>query len=409
MGVVATAKPIETHVDSPFLDKWRELFEPQSIPIALSILTLVILISMPRIPRLRFLPAPLTAVAVVTIVQSAFRFKGVATFGNVLQGISVDSSFLRLSEVTMGEILDLLGPAVSIAVLSTVESLTSVAAIDERFDIDGDANQELIGQGTANIFASLFGGFASSGNYVCSAANVRYGGTSPLSGIVCTCALLPFMLLASPFLKHIPLCSLSVVLVVFGYQRIAQANFVQFFRIANRGDRITFLITLITAIFVDFLLSLVVGLIVATMQMMSGLALTVASRRQNEIELEPELATCGFAHLPDGVVVITIDGPFFFGDAKAFEDALAGVYGGAKYVIVRLRHVLFLGFVGKQVIEQVLPKMRRRGIEILFVEANAGVKRAIRTADWRQTIGASNDHNDLAGALRYCAHSEAMM
>ena len=47
-----------------------------------------------------------------------------------------------------------------------------------------NSNQELIGQGLANIIAPLFGGFAATGAIARTATNIRNGGNSPLAAII---------------------------------------------------------------------------------------------------------------------------------------------------------------------------------------------------------------------------------
>ena len=80
--------------------------------------------------------------------------------------------------------IELIGPAFTIAMLGAIESLLSAVVADGMAGTRHDSNQELIGQGIANIVTPLFGGFAATGAIARTATNVRNGGTSPLAGIV---------------------------------------------------------------------------------------------------------------------------------------------------------------------------------------------------------------------------------
>jgi SulP family sulfate permease len=74
------------------------------------------------------------------------------------------------------------GPAFTIALLGAIESLLSAVVADGMAGTRHDSNQELIGQGIANIIAPLFGGFAATGALARTATNIRNGATSPLAG-----------------------------------------------------------------------------------------------------------------------------------------------------------------------------------------------------------------------------------
>src|SRR6202021_4097179 len=80
-----------------------------------------------------------------------------------------------------------------------------------------DSNQELIGQGIANIAAPLFGGFAATGAIARTATNIRNGATSPLAGVVHSLFLILVILLLAPLASAIPLCCLSAILFIVAW------------------------------------------------------------------------------------------------------------------------------------------------------------------------------------------------
>ena len=96
------------------------------------------------------------------------------------------------------ECIELLGPAFTIAMLGAIESLLSAVVADGMAGTRHDSNQELIGQGIANLAAPLFGGFAATGAIARTATNVRNGGTSPLAGIVHALTLVLVLLFLAP-------------------------------------------------------------------------------------------------------------------------------------------------------------------------------------------------------------------
>ena len=109
-------------------------------------------------------------------------------------------------------LLQLVGPAFAIALLGAIESLLTAVVADGMTGARHDSNQELIGQGAANIIAPLFGGFAATGAIARTATSIRNGATSPLAGIVHAVFLLLVILLLAPLAAHIPLAALAAIL-----------------------------------------------------------------------------------------------------------------------------------------------------------------------------------------------------
>ena len=79
-----------------------------------------------------------------------------------------------------------------------------------------NSNQELIGQGLANIVAPLFGGFAATGAIARTATNLRNGANSPLAGCVHVMTLVATLLFLAPLASRIPLATLAACLLLPG-------------------------------------------------------------------------------------------------------------------------------------------------------------------------------------------------
>src|SRR6202000_2352564 len=109
--------------------------------------------------------------------------------------------------VTMTQAVSLIGPAFTIALLGSIESLLSAVVADGMAGTTHDSNQELIGQGVANIVAPLLGGFAATGAIARTATNIRSGATSPLAGITHALTLVAVLLFLAPLAASIPLAS----------------------------------------------------------------------------------------------------------------------------------------------------------------------------------------------------------
>jgi sulfate permease, SulP family len=90
----------------------------------------------------------------------------------------------------------------------------AVVVADGMIDDRHDSNQELMGQGIANMAMGIFGGMPCTGVIARTATNVRSGGRSPVAGIVHAVTVLVILLAAALLAKNIPLAALAAVLVV---------------------------------------------------------------------------------------------------------------------------------------------------------------------------------------------------
>ena len=112
----------------------------------------------------------------------------------------------------------------------------------------------------------------------------------------------------------------------------------------------------------DLVVAVNIGVILATLHFMRRMASSVEVQNVTHQELHQEFAHRGFQQLPPGVLVYSIDGPFFFGAAENFERALASTRTDPRVLIVRLGWVPFIDETGLQTLEEVVTDLRRRGI-----------------------------------------------
>lgn len=97
-------------------------------------------------------------------------------------------------------------------------------------------------------------------------------------------------------------------------------------------------------------------------------------------DLQRELAAHGLAGLPRGVLVYEIAGPMFFGAVENFERALLQTHTDPQALIIRLERVPFMDITGIETLEEVIAKLRRRGVQVVLCEANERVLAKLRKA-----------------------------
>ena len=367
-----------------FHDKLWHLVEVlprfQWATLGLAVLSLALVLCSPRLKVLSRIPGPLIAMVAATLLQSIFRFPGVATIGSAFGGIPMGLPSVSLPETSVGQVLTLLGPAFTIAMLGAIESLLSAVVADGMAGTRHDSNQELVGQGIANMLTPLFGGFAATGAIARTATNIRNGGTSPLAGLIHVATLVMVLMVLAPLASSIPLAALAAILFVVAWNMSEPKHFAFILARAPTADRAILVITFLLTVFADLVVAVNVGVILSILQFLRRMSESVVTSQLGAMALADELEERGFAGLPPGVLVYEIAGPMFFGAVDKFESALLGTHTDPKILIIRLRDVPFMDITGIQTLSEVVAKLHRRGVRVLLCEANARVLGKLRLA-----------------------------
>jgi SulP family sulfate permease len=354
---------------------------------ALGLLTLLTLIISPRI--FKRIPSPLVAMVFATLIQWYFNFEGIATIGSAFGGIPQSLPSFEIPSATFSQILQLIGPAFTIALLGSIESLLSAVVADGMSGNKHNPNQELIGQGIANIFSPLFGGFASTGAIARTATNIRNGGTSPLAGIVHALTLIVIILVLAPLASHIPLCALSAILFVVAYNMSELHRFSRMLKTAPRSDVIVLLITFLLTVFGDLVIAVNIGVLLACLLFMKRMSETFAIRQEKHEDLKAESGRADFK-LPKNAVVFSMEGPFFFGAAQHLESALEEVHGHAEILVLRLGLVPFIDATGIQALWDLVDTCKHHKTRLVFSEVRPNVLRKLKLAGILDHLGQGN-------------------
>jgi SulP family sulfate permease len=389
-----------------FVGQWKDFFglEPintehfhqkllyllQSLPnlhLATTLLglgTLTLLLLSPRI--FKRVPAPLVAMVAATTLQAIFEFEGVATIGSAFGGIPQELPKFAPPEFTFADMLQLVGPAFTIALLGAIESLLSAVVADGMTGTKHNSNQELVGQGVANIFAPLFGGFASTGALARTATNIRNGATSPLSGVAHALTLVLVILLLAPLAAHIPLTALSAILFVVAWNMSELHRFLHMAKTAPKPDIAVLLITFVLTVFTDLVIAVNIGVLLAALLFMKRMAEAVVIERQDAEGLLEEVDF----FLPSSVVVFKMEGPFFFGAAERLETTLESVHAHADTLVLRMGQVPLIDATGMQSLWDLLDNCKRHNTRLVLCEARPNVLEKLKRAGLVGQIGKEN-------------------
>lgn len=332
--------------------------------LALGLLTLAIIYGFPKVNRK--VPPSIIAVIVCTAITHAWHLP-VNTIYSKFGSIPSGWPGLHLPPVSLDLMRELMVPALTIAALGAIESLLSAMVADGMADTRHDSNQELMGQGIANILTPLVGGIASTGAIARTAANIRNGARSPVSGMVHAVALLLVALLAAPLAQHIPLACLSGILISVALRMAEWDTFPEIYR-STRADFAVLLTAFLLTVIFDLTIGVGIGLVMAAvmfvkrMEEITHIKLVTAV---NDVERSGSNSLAG-KEVPPGVVLYRIEGPFFFAAAEKLEWALRGSGGKPRAVILRMRNVPAMDASGLHAFEIAIEKLHRDGVKILL-------------------------------------------
>lgn len=365
----------------------------------LALLSLALVIFGPKIPKLSKIPGPLLALLVVTTLQYVIGFEGVRTIGSAFGGIPQGLPEFALPDLSLSQMIQLIGPAFAIAMLGAIESLLSAVVADGMAGTKHNSNQELVGQGIANIVAPLFGGIAATGAIARTATNIRNGGTSPIAGVMHALTLVIILLVLAPLAVNIPLATLSAILFVVAWNMSEAPHFIQLAKRAPRADVAILLLTFGLTVFADLVVAVNIGVIIAMLHFVKRMASSVEVKANSSQDMSYELAQQGKTALPRELAVYALEGPFFFAAAETFERVMSSIQETPQILILRLKWVPFMDITGIQTLEEIIQSFHKRGIKVLISGANSRVSQKLLKAGIVGLVGEQNVYPAFEGAL----------
>lgn len=350
----------------------------------------------------RRLPASMVVIVLGAVFTAAFQLQdrwGIATLGSQFGTMPGNLPTPHLPLLSLEQWRVLLPAGMTVAVLGAIESLLCAVVADGMIDDRHDSNQELMGQGIANIACAFFGGMPATGVIARTATNVRSGARTPVAGIIHAVTLLLILLLAAPLASHIPLAALSAVLVVVG---IRMGEWHHFRRLNRwpRSDIAVFVTAFSLTVVTELPVAVGASLVLASALLVKRLSETTQVQADEEVTQAnaPGQSMSGRT-LPEGVMVFRVFGAFFFGAADKLETSLRRAGQLPEVLILRMRDVLALDATGLDALEDLYEKMQRHHKNLILCGPHSQPLFALTRAGFLDRIGMENVCGDLDAAL----------
>ncbi|MBK9333182.1 MAG: STAS domain-containing protein [Ignavibacteria bacterium] len=307
-------------------------------------------------------------------------------------------------EITYAKIYGLLGPAFTIAILASIESLLSAVVADGMIGGRHRSNMELVANGAANILSPIFGGIPVTGAIARTVTNIKSGGRTPVAGIIHAFILLLVMIFFGQYAGMVPLCVLAAILVVVAYNMFDWREFRSQLRMP-KSDVVVFLTTFCLTVLFDLTIAIEIGMILTAFLFMHRMAnvanIGIISREfdENSGTEDSGANSVQGKEIPDGVIIYEVNGPFFFGAASKFKDVLRTVHSNSKILILRLRNVPAIDATGIATIEDIYEECIDRNSVLILSGIHAQPLFAAEKAGLIKKIGDDNVRGNIDDAL----------
>ena len=340
------------------------------------------------------LPGVLVAVVLTTVVSWAVGFE--AAGGKVVGSIPPGLPSVALPQLDLGLVTQLITSAIVISLVGFMEAISIAKAMAARTKDRVDPNQELIGQGMANIIGSFTQAYPSSGSFSRSAVNLNAGARTGMSSVFTGLIVLGTLLVLTPLLYHLPQAVLAAVIMM------AVVGLINFKAIkhaweANRHDGaasvVTFLATLAFAPHLDNGILVGAGLAIVlflyrTMKPRVALLGRFPDGTLRDLHVHPQLPT------DERIVVVRFDGQLYFANVSFFEDTILGAvadHPNAKFILVVGDGINQVDASGEEVLQHLVQRLASVGITIVF----SGLKRQVLQVLERTHLLAIVGHNNI--------------
>ncbi|MBE6542620.1 MAG: STAS domain-containing protein [Ruminococcaceae bacterium] len=391
-GLTYTHSPIETMEKLSEAVKCFGTINLQAMLIGL--ISLAILIFFPKIKYVSKIPPSLIAVIVCAAIVKIFSMD-VNTIGSLYE-ISASLPKLSVPSFSFETVKNVLPDAFTIAILAAIESLLSCVVSDGMIGTKHHSNSELIAQGAGNIVSALFGGIPATGAIARTAANVKNGGRTPISGMVHAVVLLLVLVFFMPYAALIPMPTIAAILFVVAYNMSEWREFVHLVRKSPASDVLVLLTTFVLTVVFDLVVAIAVGIVLAAILFMSRMSNVSDVREWKAADDNSKQLP-----IPEDVYVFEISGPMFFGASDKLANLC--INENAKAIIVRMSGVETLDATAIHKLESFVGKCKSEDIRLIFSHVHDQPMKAMKKSGLYAEIGEENFLSDIESALKYAS------
>ena len=317
--------------------------------------------------------------------------------GDVVGSIPQGLPSFRLPALSLDAFLSLISAAFVIALVAFMESISMAKAMAAKTKQRLDPNQELIGQGLANMGGSLFQAYPACGSFTGSAINLQAGAKTGFAMVFNAAFVMVTLLFLTPYLYHLPKAVLAVIILLAVASLITPKMIMHTWK-ASRTDGIvaiiTFIVTLIAAPHLDkgVIVGAGLAIILYLYRTMKPRVAQLGRYRDGtlrDIKINPSLPTSPH------IIALRFDGSLYFANVSYFEDNILEEVADrpdAKYLLVVGDGINYIDSSGEEVIHRLVEGLRDSDTQVVFSGLKRQVLDVLKATGLRDIIGNENIH-----------------
>ena len=302
------------------------------------------------------LPGAIVALVLATLAVSLSGLE-VETIGSRFGGIPATLPAFVWPDFSWQSARFLLIPTVTLTMLGAIESLLCARVADGLIGDRHNPNQELMAQGIANFVTPFFGGMPATGTVARTMTNIKSGATSPVAGMVHALVLLIIVLVAAPLANHVPLATLSAILIFVAWNMGEWREFLHL-RQMRKSYGVTLLAVFLLTVIFDLTVAVEVGLIAACLTFIYRIS-SLSRYELVSAEAQPLLAG-----LQGQVDAYRLYGALFFGAVKLLEDIETKL--PTRTLVLDLKNVIYLDPTGVDALSSLVRKCRKEQVRLII-------------------------------------------
>jgi sulfate permease, SulP family len=362
----------------------------RSLGIGIGVIALLLVLQR-IVPRL---PASLIVMAIATIIVAATDWassNGVAVVGEVGRGVPVPA----IPRAPLADVLSLLAPAGSVALLVFASSVATGSALASRDREDLDTTREFVGLAAAGIGAGLIQGFPANGSDSRSFIVANSTARSQSANMIGAVMVLVTVLLLTPLFRNLPIAALGAVVLMAAVSLVDIARF-RSLRKVRTSDFVLSLVTLLGVLVFGVLQGIVIGVAVSLLETMRRAILphtavlgeVAGSPTFRDIENYEDAATV------PGLIVYRFDAPLFFANADVFKRDIRELVAKARHpvrqVVINAEGITDMDVTGAEALDRVIADLHDDGVRFMMARVRTSLRQTIEELGLEEKIGADN-------------------
>lgn len=341
--------------------------EPLMLMLGLVALTILIIWGLPKLTKA--VPSSLVAILVVSAIVIGFGINTTTVLDILKPGQSIRGGFppfhIPMVPLNLETLFTILPYAGIVAGVGLIESLLTLNLIDEITETRGRSNKEAVAQGMANIFSGFFSGMGGCAMIGQSLINISSGARARMSGIVAAILLLCFIMFGSSLIEQLPMAALTGVMIMVAVGTFEWASLKTFNKMPKHDILVMVLVVLITVIFHNLAVAVLVGVIIS--------ALVFAWENAKRIRARKYIDEKGVKHYE-------IYGPLFFGSVTAFNEKF-DVLNDPNEVVIDFSESRVADMSGIEALNKITERYQKQGKKLQLKGLSADCRLLLSNAE----------------------------